>query len=38
MTPEELAIVMEYLWSRGVDKALVHKAVDLWWSIKEESK
>ena len=38
MSAEELALVMEYLWSRGVDKEMVKKAADIWWSIKEKSK
>jgi uncharacterized protein YggL (DUF469 family) len=35
---EELAIIMEYLYSRGVDKKRVKKAVDIWWAIKEKDK
>lgn len=36
MTDEQLAIIMEYLWLRGVDKRRIKKAADIWYSIKEQ--
>jgi hypothetical protein len=34
LTAEEIALVLEYLHQRGVDKKQLHKAIDLWWKIK----
>jgi hypothetical protein len=34
MSAEEIALVLEYLHQRGVDKKQLHKAIDLWWKIK----
>jgi hypothetical protein len=36
MQNEQLAYILEYLYKEGFDKKLVKKAVDIWWSIKEE--
>ena len=37
MTDEQLAIIMEYLWQRGVDKKRIKKAADIWYAIKEQA-
>lgn len=38
MSDEQLAIIMEYLWQKGVSKERIKKAVDIWWKIKAEKQ
>jgi len=40
MTKDEalrLALIMKYLWQRGLDREAVKKAVDAWWDMKEQA-
>jgi ADP-ribosylglycohydrolase len=39
MTTDEtlqIALIMKYLWEKGLNRDSVKKAVDAWWDMKEK--